>query len=172
MTVSTITLRTAGPPDLDTLKPLIESAYRGESARAGWSHEAELLTGERIRRSDLAAMLANPRQRILIADGEDSAIGCVSVSAPAADGEAAYISMLAVAPGLQAGGLGRQLLTAAETCAREVFGAQVAEMTVISQREPLIAYYQRRGYVLGDERRPFPDPAITHLDMVVLTRAI
>lgn len=168
----TLPIRTAGPADLDSLKALVESAYRGESARAGWTHEAELLTGERIRRADLAAMLANPRQRILIVDGDHGAIGCVSISAPAVADGPAYIGMLAVLPGVQAGGLGRQLLTAAETCAREVFGARIAEMTVISEREQLIAYYQRRGYVLRDERRPFPDPAITHLEMVVLTRAI
>ena len=165
-------IRTAEIADLEPLKALVESAYRGESARAGWSHEADLLGGERITRDDLSAMLAAPDQRVLVAEREGALIGCVAVHGPAQPGGPAYIGMLAVAPGGQAGGLGRHLLSAAEHCARDLFNARTAEMTVISVREPLIAYYQRRGYAVTGERRPFPNPAITHLEMVVLARAI
>jgi len=56
---------------------LVESAYRGDSARAGWTHEADLLTGERIGESELAALLANPAQRVIVAEvgAEGEALG-------------------------------------------------------------------------------------------------
>ncbi len=67
-----------------------------------------------------------------------------------------YLGMLTVDPQRQAGGLGRRLIEAAEQGAVSDFGAGVMEMTVIAQRKELIAYYERRGYVLMSETRPFP----------------
>ena len=46
------------------------------------------------------------------------------------------------------------------------------EMTVIDRRPELIAYYQRRGYMLTDEKRPFPIPLDPPLEMVVLAKAL
>jgi GNAT superfamily N-acetyltransferase len=79
-----------------------------------------------------------------------------------ADGEAkAYIGMVTVRPVLQAAGLGRAILAAAEEHARAQ-GATRAQMTVVSIRDSLIAWYERRGYRLTGEERPFPygDPRI------------
>src|SRR5690606_18416502 len=85
-------------------------------------------------------------------DGELA--GCVNVS-NRGDGRG-YLGMLTVDPQRQAGGLGRQLIEMAEQCAVSGFGAGVMEMTVIAQRKELIAYYERRGYGLTPETRPFP----------------
>ena len=148
------TIRLATAVDLSALLDLVQRAYRGDSARAGWTHEADLLDGQRTDAEALATMLADDRQRVLVAEQHDRLIGCVQVSDQG--NGIAYLGMLSVDPGLQAHGLGRLLIGAAETTAAEAFAARRMEMTVIDQRAELIAYYERRGYVRTGETRPFP----------------
>ena len=149
-----VNIRRATSSDLDPLHDLVHRAYRGDAARAGWTHEADLLDGQRTDREALTAMLADPAKRILVAEDSGALVGCVEIS-DRGDG-VAYLGMLSVDPQRQAAGLGRTLIAAAERCAAEVFGAAVMEMTVIRQRAELIAYYERRGYALTGEERPFP----------------
>ena len=162
--------------DLPALHALIERAYRGDSARAGWTHEADLLGGQRTDLAALGDMLADPDQQLLVALDGDGITGCVAV-ARKPDGRG-YLGLLTVDPRLQAAGLGRRLIAAAEDCARG-FGAAVIEMTVIAGRVELIAYYERRGYALNGERRPFPLddvrfglPKTRELEFVVLAKAL
>lgn len=169
--------RLAEPADIPALHALIESAYRGDAARVGWTHEADLLDGQRTDADALAAMLADPDQRILISAAGGETIGCVAVQAKRPD--AAYLGMLTVRPDRQAGGLGRTMIAAAERLAKDSFGASCMEMTVIRQRSDLIAYYERRGYAATGERRPFPhhnprfgEPRTPDLEFVVLARSI
>jgi ribosomal protein S18 acetylase RimI-like enzyme len=147
-------IRTAALADLDPLLVLVHRAYRGDSARTGWTHEADLLDGQRTDAAALQAMLHDARQRILVAEQEGALAGCVNI-ADQGDGTA-YLGMLAIDPDRQAAGLGRQLIHAAETMAARLFGTATMEMTVIRQREELIAYYERRGYARTGEERPFP----------------
>jgi GNAT superfamily N-acetyltransferase len=147
-------IRLASPADLDALHTLVHRAYRGDAARAGWTHEADLLDGQRTDLDALTAMLEDPRQRVLLAEADARLVGCVQVS-DQGNGTAS-LGMLSVDPALQAGGLGRALIAAAEETARTAFGAKRVEMTVIRQRGELIAYYERRGYALTGEERPFP----------------
>lgn len=147
-------LRPATAADIPALHALVERAYRGDSARVGWTHEAELLGGQRIDAAALAAIIADPQQRILLAEQDGTLAGCVQLTAK--DAATAYLGLLTVDPARQAGGLGRRLIAAAERLAADAFGARAVEMTVIRQREGLIAYYQRRGYALTGEERPFP----------------
>lgn len=149
-----VNIRPATSSDLDPLHDLVHRAYRGDAARAGWTHEADLLEGQRTDRDALTAMLADQAQRVLVAEDGGTLIGCVEISDRGKG--VAYLGMLSVDPQRQAGGLGRTLIAAAERCAAEVFGATVMEMTVIRQRTELIAYYERRGYALTGEERPFP----------------
>jgi GNAT superfamily N-acetyltransferase len=147
-------IRFATALDLDRLHLLVHAAYRGDSARQGWTHEADLLDGQRTDRAALAESLADPCQRILVAERDDALIGCVNIAAVGAD--KAYLGMLSVDPARQAGGIGRALIAAGEAAAAELFGATAMEMTVIRQRHELIAWYERRGYRLTGEERPFP----------------
>jgi ribosomal protein S18 acetylase RimI-like enzyme len=170
-------IRAADARDMAALHQLIEAAYRGDSARRGWTHEADLLGGQRIDRPALTAILDDPQQRLLLATRGGAVIGCVNIAALA--GNRAYLGLLAVDPAQQAGGIGRALMTAAETIAAAAFGARIIEMTVIRQRRELIAYYRRRGYELTSETRPFPyedrskgAPARPDLSFVVLTKGI
>lgn len=164
------TIRPALAADLPALKALLESAYRGDSARQGWTHEADLLEDERITAEDLAAALADPAQHTLVAlDDAGAVYGTITIT-DKGDG-LSYLGMLAVDPARQAGGLGRALITAGEDVARG-FGAKRMEMTVISRRAELIAYYERRGFLCTGETRPFPYGGVTHLAMVVLEKSL
>ncbi|TVV70091.1 GNAT family N-acetyltransferase [Sphingomonas solaris] len=148
------TIRSATIADVPALHALVEGAYRGDSARGGWTHEADLLGGQRTDPAALAAILADADHRILLACVGIDPVGCVQIGR--GDGTTATLGLLAVAPGRQAGGLGRRLIAAAEAEAATRFGARRMEMTVIVQRDELIAWYERRGYVPTGETRPFP----------------
>jgi ribosomal protein S18 acetylase RimI-like enzyme len=155
------TITTASPADAHALKALLEAAYRGDSARRGWNHEADILDDERTAPGEVEALLTDPAVTILTVREGEALIGCVAVTVK---GRAlAYLGMLCVQPDLQSAGLGRQLLDAAEDHARAL-GIAAMEMTVIDSRDSLIAWYERRGYVRTGETRPFPvlrDPPVT-----------
>ncbi|NIJ18379.1 ribosomal protein S18 acetylase RimI-like enzyme [Sphingomonas naasensis] len=163
-----LTIRVATLDDLPAIHPVIERAYRGETARAGWTHEADLIQGNRTDIATLAAIVDDPTQRLLVAFLADATIGCVQVS-DKGDG-LAYLGLLCIDPTLQAGGYGKQLVDAAETCAREGFGARRMEMTVIDVRRKLIAFYERRGYTVSGEKRDFPIPLDPPFFMDVLVK--
>ncbi|RYY34965.1 MAG: GNAT family N-acetyltransferase [Sphingomonadales bacterium] len=165
-----LTIRIATLDDLPRLHPVIERAYRGEASRAGWTHEADLIEGARTDLETLGSIVADPAQRLLIAERADDTIGCVQISDRS--GGLAYLGLLSVDPQLQAGGVGRQLLDAAERAAREVFGTERVEMTVIEQRAELIAWYRRRGYSPSGETRDFPIALEPPLFMTVLVKPL
>lgn len=144
----------ARPSDLSAIHLLVESAFRGDSARVGWSHEADLLDGQRTDRAELEEILADPRQHLLVVRGDESLTGCVSLTDKGHG--LAYLGMLTVDPRAQAAGLGRQLLAAAEQYAAATLAATRIELSIIPQRSELTAWYERRGYALTGERRPFP----------------
>jgi len=164
-----LTVREAVGADLAELQPLIQRAYRGDSARAGWTHEADLLDNERIGIPELEAMLADQTERLLVGFDGNRMIGCVRV-ADSGDG-LAYLGLLCVDPLLQAGGYGKRLIAAAEAAARDDLGAGRIEMTVIDSRAELIAFYQRRGYAQVGTR-DFPVLVDPPLHMVVLEKPL
>lgn len=144
----------ATPSDLSELTHLVNSAYRGDSSRKGWTTEADLLGGVRTSEESLAETMAQPGTTILLHRDQATheLIGCVYLEQKA---DLMYLGMLTVSPEVQARGLGKYLLAGAETYAHNL-GCRAVEMTVISQRAELIAWYERRGYVLTGESRPFP----------------
>lgn len=166
----TTTYRIAGPADVPAIRALIERGYRGDSARLGWTHEADLLDGDRTSDAEIAASVSAPNKRVLIAERGDVLIGTVTVSD--LGNHLAYLGMLCVDPLLQAGGLGRELIARVETLAAQDFGAKITEMTVVDARPELIAYYERRGYACTGEIRAFPLPIDVPFRMVVLERQI
>jgi GNAT superfamily N-acetyltransferase len=170
-------IRPAHVNDIAALHDLVESAYRGDSARRGWTHEADLLGGQRTDPGRLAALLADPAQTVLVAAGPARLDGCVCVTDDGA-GEA-MLGLLAVRPDRQAAGLGGRLIAAAEAFARDQLNVRRMAMTVIAQRHELIAYYVRRGYRDTGERRPFPShdpgfgvPKVDDLVFVVLAKGL
>jgi len=165
-----IAIRLAVRGDLSRLHPVIERAYRGESARAGWTHEADILDGTRTDIATLESALADPSQCLLVAFDGGTTIGCVQVIDRGHG--LAYLGLLCVEPVLQAGGLGKRLIEAAEKLANDTLGATMMEMTVIDSRAELIAYYERRGYAGTGERRDFPIAVVPPLHMAVLAKPL
>jgi len=168
-----MTFRIATPADAPALRALIERAYRGRAARAGWTHEADLLDGPRTTPAAIDDILADPAQRVLLRHADAALVASVVV-ANCGDGTA-YLGMLAVDPAAQAQGLGRALIDAAEAFAAREWGATRMEMTVIHVRAELIAYYERRGYALTGETRAWPPYVVLPerpLELVVMAKAM
>ena len=170
-------IRSATGADLNALHALVERAYRGDSARRGWSHEADLLGGQRTDRASLAETLHDPRLLLLVMLQQGAVIASVTLTDKG--GGLAYLGMLAVDPTLQAGGIGRAMLSQVEAIAQQKMGIATIEMTVIASRTELVPWYERRGYVLTGERRPFPatDPRFglpkrDDLEFVVLAKSL
>lgn len=149
-----LSFRHAVAADVARLQPFVHAAYRGDSARRGWTHEADLLDGQRIDVEALSELVADPRQMVVVAEQAGVLAGCVQVSDKG--GGLAYLGMLSVDPSAQGRGTGRRLIAAAEEAARTRFGASRMEMTVLVQRTELIDWYVRCGYALTGETRPFP----------------
>ncbi len=165
-----IRITTATADDIPHLHPVIERAYRGDDARVGWTHEADLVSGARTDLATLAALVTDPESRLLIAWESDTPLGCVNVADRG--GGLAYLGLLCIEPARQGTGLGKQLMAAAEACARSDFAATRMEMTVIDRRVELIAWYRRHGYAPSGEARPFPIPLDPPLRMTVLVKPL
>ncbi len=146
----------AQPSEHDALVDLINSAYRGQGAQAGWTTEAGYIDGQRIDLASLRADLAAAPQALILTARDDEGgpiLGCVWLE-PAEAG-VWYLGMLTIRPDLQDRQMGRTLLNAGEAYAKE-HGAGRMRMTVVHIRDTLIAWYERRGYALTGETRPFP----------------
>jgi ribosomal protein S18 acetylase RimI-like enzyme len=163
-----VRFRVATRADIPALVALVESAYRGEASRTGWTTEADLLDGQRTDPDSVRALLQTPGGRLIIAEHEGHAehaerdaalLACCQLErhdGPEAQAPTAYFGMFAVRPTLQGGGLGKLLLAEAERRARAEWGATEMRMKVISARQDLIAWYERRGYARTGRRSPFP----------------
>lgn len=146
-------IRAATHADIPEIVALVESAYRGDASRAGWTTEADLLDGQRTDAASVQAVLDTPGSTLLVVARGACLLACIQVQDL---GEQGYFGMFSVRPELQGQGIGDLLLRAAEAHVRDVFGRRHMEMTVISVRPELIAYYERRGYRRTGETRPFP----------------
>ena len=167
-----LAFRHADPGDLDAISALIERAYRGDDAKVGWTHEADLLDGTRLAPGEIEAVLVDPACRFLLAH-DPELVACALLRR---EGDAAYFGMFAVDPRRQSGGIGSRVLEAAEDAARRLWSARALRMTVISLREELIAFYERRGYRLTGARERFPFeqtiPRRTDFDFVELSKEL
>jgi ribosomal protein S18 acetylase RimI-like enzyme len=155
LTNTAVTYRDAKAVDVEDIVALVQSAYRGDVSRLGWTTEADLLDGQRTDAAAVTEIIGGDTSRMLLAVTDDDRIlGCCHLD-DRGNG-VAYFGMFAVSPLLQGGGLGRGLLSEAERIAREELGARKMEMTVLVQRQDLIAWYVRRGYSPSGETKPFP----------------
>ena len=142
--------------DIPQLVTLINSAYRGEHSKKGWTTEANLLDGVRTDPDSLEKMMAKENAVILKYSDEANVVqGCVYLEER---DRKMYLGMLTVSPLLQAKGIGKKLLVQAEKYAEDKKCSTV-KMTVISVRDELIKWYEKYGYRKTGETKPFPtDP--------------
>ena len=160
--------------DAAELSALINSAYRGETSKKGWTTEADLLEGTRTSEEELISIIASSNHYLLKFIRDEKIIGSVLLIAKK---EVLYLGMLTVSPELQNSGIGKQLLQAAEQLAQQLELSKI-QMTVIGIRKELLAWYIRNGYEDTGVREPFPfgegDKALTSepLDFIVLEKKL
>ena len=138
--------------DVSTLNQLINSAYRGESSKKGWTTEANILEGKRTTEAELIEIIQDNKNTILKFTKNNEILGCVLLVEKKSQ---LYLGMLTVVPDLQNSGIGKKLMEQAEIQALKL-GLSKVVMTVISVREELISWYKGKGYVDTGVREPFP----------------
>ncbi|MGW7236557.1 GNAT family N-acetyltransferase [Streptomyces sp. NPDC054804] len=148
-----LTFRDATAADVDALVALIESAYRGDASRAGWTTEADILEGQRTDPEGVLEVVKASDGKLLTVERDGRVVACCQLEHR---GTHAYFGMFAVSPALQGAGLGKVVIAEAERRARQDWGATEMHMTVISVRDDLIAWYERRGYRRTGKMTPFP----------------
>jgi ribosomal protein S18 acetylase RimI-like enzyme len=170
------TFRFATATDVAAIVALVESAYRGDVSRKGWTTEADLLGGQRTDEGELQQILLDPKSRLLLAECDGVLVGSVLLRREENWG---YIGMFAVHPTAQRNGLGKQLLSLAEQELCDRFNASIVKMTVLRQRADIITWYERRGYAKTGEVEPFPygnsrfgTPKRDDLEFVVMVKTL
>ena len=167
-------ITTATATDTQQLNTLINSAYRGELSKKGWTTEANLLQGVRTTAEEIQEILNNSKNTILKFTKNNAIIGCVLLIEKETH---LYLGMLTVSPELQNSGIGKKLLQQAEIFA-VVKGLSKIVMTVISVRDELILWYERHGYKDTGKREPFPHSddhipiTATPLEFIVLEKIL
>ncbi|MEO8564010.1 MAG: GNAT family N-acetyltransferase [bacterium] len=165
--------------EIDAIVALVNSGYRGESSRAGWTTEADFLGGQRTDAESLRTELAERAGALMLVmrDAPDKPlIACVRLQ-PLSD-DVWHLGMLTVDPRLQDRQLGRTILVEAERFAA-ARGARTMSMHVIALRDTLLAWYERRGYVRTGETAEFPyddprfgEPRGDDLTLLVLEKPV
>lgn len=162
---------------VESLVELVNSAYRGDSSKVGWTTEADLLGGQRVDAEGILASLNKEDSVILVAENDDDGelLGCVHLEK---HDDKCYLGMLTVSPELQSKGIGKMLITEAEALA-EFWDCKSIYMTVITARTELIAWYEKHGFRNTGEKKPFPYgdarfglPKVQNLEFCVLAKKL
>lgn len=140
--------------DISSLVALMDSAYRGEGAKQGWTSESDLFIGnKRTDEATVANLIKKPGAVFLKYLNEEGTLeGCVFLHEK---DTRLYLGMFSVSPLAQGKGIGKKLLAAAEDYAKKNDDTSIY-MTVITVREKLIAWYERNGYQKTGKVLPFP----------------
>jgi ribosomal protein S18 acetylase RimI-like enzyme len=155
--------------DVPALNKLVNSAYRGDSSRQGWTTEADLLDGTGTDENAIQSFFEEPDCIILKYVDEEKIVGSVRLEK---NENQLYLGMFAVDPNAQNKGIGRKILKEAEVKARKQ-NCKSIEMAVISERKELIDWYKRNGYVQVGDKVPMvfdnPNEGIPKKDLYFIT---
>ncbi len=144
--------------DIAAIKDLLNNAYRGEESKQGWTTEADLIAGDtRTDEATIEQVMQQSGSVFLVYKDEQKIIGCVNLQQ---HDDRLYLGMFSVSPQLQGGGIGKQILLAAEEYATHL-QKKAIYMSVISLRTDIINWYMRHGYADTGERKPFVEDDIT-----------
>lgn len=162
----------ARPEHASLITALVNSAYRGDSSRAGWTSEADLFDGPRTDENEIRSLIESRDCMLLLCMTATELVGSVLLRN---EGSRAYLGMLVIEPRLQGGGIGSRLMAAAEFSAREAWNTTKMSMTVIGCRHELVAFYERRGYRRTGQIQSLPSggpsvPRVTGLELVALEK--
>ena len=99
--MNALTTRLATAEDAPALVALVNSAFRGESSKAGWTTEADLLDGQRTDLEAVTEMISAPGHVILVNVPDHVLVACVHLKKTDED---CYLGMLTVLPTAQSSG--------------------------------------------------------------------
>ncbi len=150
---SSFLIQTARLGDAPALADLVNSAYRGDSSRQGWTTEADLLSGQRTDAEKVSEMIRSQDGVIMMGLRDGRLESCVYLQKK---DDRAYLGMLTVRPELQNAGWGKKLLKQSEDWIRQHWQSPLIEMTVITTRTELLKWYERHGYQRTEKTLPFP----------------
>lgn len=171
-----MTISHAISEDIKELNKLVNSAYRGEESRKGWTTEAEILDGIRIDEAALEVLLTRPEIVVLkCMDINGQILGTVCLEVK---GHQLYLGMFAVSPQFQDNGIGKALLKTAEKYAIENKCDRIV-ISVISTRKELISWYERHGYVatggsiaFEEIEGRFGDPKVPAISLIEMQKVL
>jgi len=176
-----LSFRVCALDDVDDVVVFINQAYRGEISAKGWTTESDLLDGQRldanmakdiINKQDCEILLLsfhidqvtsnniNENEKklidhiISINDNKKKSFLIATVN-PEREVDLMHLNMLAIHPDLQSFGIGKFMIDSVERNTKEMNLKKVV-LTVISVRKELVAYYERRGYILNGTKHRFP----------------
>ena len=165
--------------DTSNIAQLINSAYRGEESRKGWTTEADILDGLRTSTQDVAKIIKREDAFMLIGVRNNEIVATICCEWQAIAGSnTAHFGMIAVKPSLQNKGYGKQIIAAAEALTRREWRAVGYTMTVISIRHDVIAFYEKLGYQRTGEFKDFPvspemwQPKVAGLNLQYLAKLV
>lgn len=153
--LSVFKFRYIKPADFLCLTHLINRAYRPACGEEGWTHESNWISDIRLSLPQLEQLAHKKHRHIRIAELNDRLVGCVMFSLNQSKNHV-EIGLLTVDPTLQNQQLGRKLLAQAESLAIALYQPEFFEMSVVNTRTELIEFYERRGYVLTGDIKPYP----------------
>lgn len=163
-----LSFRKAGTKDIPVLNEFINAAYRGDSARAGWTFESDLVDGFRTTPDSLAKIIGERDEEFLLAYSGDELVASVFLKN---EERSLFFGMIAVKPALQGKGIGSLVLKEIDRLGKER-GKDQIRLDVIHLRSELIAYYERKGFVLTGLSVEFPSeypakiPGLRLLEMI------
>lgn len=147
-----ISFRNADLNDVNFLFTFLNAAYRGDSAREGWTFESDLVGGLRITTEEIAESINKVKESFLLALSGNKIVGCVQL---VDEGDELYFGMISVDPKLQNQKIGAKILAEIDRIARSQNKSRV-RLVVIHTRAELIAYYERKGFRSTGQSESFP----------------
>ena len=139
--------------DASAIAELLNSAYRGDSSRLGWTSEADLIDGLRTTTAEVAQIIRREDAFILVGVLKDQIVATICCERHE---NTAKLGMIAVKPSLQNKGYGKEMIQAAEAITLREWRVAGFFMSVITIRTELIAFYERLGFERTGNLNDFP----------------
>ena len=153
--------------DATDIADLVNTAYRGETSRLGWTTQADLLDGLRTSTSEVGQMIKRQDAFILMGALNNRVVATIACEQHE---NVAKFGMIAVKPSLQNKGYGKEMIQAAEAITLREWRVSGFYMSVITLRTELIQFYERLGYSRSGEFADFPqNEALWQAKVVSLT---
>lgn len=165
--------------DAEAVAKLVNTAYRGETSRKGWTTEADILEGLRTTTAEIAKIIKRDNAFVLIGVLKDEIVATICCEwQELAFKDTVHFGMIAVKPSLQNRDYGKSLIQAAEAITLREWRVVGFHMAVISIRHELIAFYERLGYKRTGEFAEFPvksdlwQPKVEGLNLQYLAKLV